>query len=245
MASPQQIAANLAEAFLAGDWVLDELVQRGALACGHRGRWLRPLARRVLAAFVSPVLSPTPETLSQFVQADAGFQQARQRYELGIRQFFWNEPAMHPAPGPPVLWQLPALVTPAQLADWLGIDLGQLYWFADCQGREAKVPPGALRHYAYHWLAKPSGRSRLLEAPKSRLKAIQRRLLHDILECIPAHAAVHGCRRGRRCAAISSRTWHNGSCSGWTCSSFTRRWPRPACSGFLKRQATLPPWRGS
>jgi hypothetical protein len=104
---------------------------------------------------------------------------------------------MSPAPGPAVLWQVPPLVTTAQLAEWLGVEAGELAWFADCQGREAKVPPGPLRHYTYHWLAKPSGRSRLLESPKSRLKAIQRRILHDILDRIPAHEAVHGCRPGR------------------------------------------------
>jgi RNA-directed DNA polymerase len=197
MASPEQIASNLAQAFLAGDWTLDELVQRGALACGQRGRWLRPLARRVLAAFASQPAAPTAEALSQFLQSDTGFQQARLRHHLGIRQFFWSAPTMRPASGPPAFWQVPALVTPAQLAEWLGLDLGDLHWFADCQGREAKVPPGPLRHYSYHWLAKPSGRSRLLEAPKSRLKALQRRLLRDILEQMPAHDAVHGCRRGR------------------------------------------------
>jgi RNA-directed DNA polymerase len=83
------------------------------------------------------------------------------------------------------------------LADWLGIGCGELDWFADCQGRETKNPPGPLRHYNYHWLKKTSGKSRLLEAPKSRLKAIQRHILDDMLALIPVHEAVHGFRRGR------------------------------------------------
>src|SRR5262249_45093514 len=44
--------------------------------------------------------------------------------------------------------------------------------------------------------AKSSGRSRLLEAPKSHLKAIQRRILHEILDRIPVHSAARGCRPG-------------------------------------------------
>src|SRR5690606_22604562 len=38
---------------------------------------------------------------------------------------------------------------------------------------------------------------RLLESPKSRLTALQRRILREILERIPAHDAAHGYRRGR------------------------------------------------
>jgi hypothetical protein len=36
--------------------------------------------------------------------------------------------------------------------------------------------------------------------PKGRLKAVQRRLLHDILDRIPAHEAAHAYRRGRSIA---------------------------------------------
>ncbi len=42
---------GLAEAFLSGSWELDGLVERGGLLLGRRYRWLRPLARRVLATF--------------------------------------------------------------------------------------------------------------------------------------------------------------------------------------------------
>ena len=42
---------GLAEAFMAGPWDLDGLVDRGGRVLGRQYRWLRPLARRVLAAF--------------------------------------------------------------------------------------------------------------------------------------------------------------------------------------------------
>jgi hypothetical protein len=99
---------------------------------------------------------------------------------------------------------VPALATQAALAEWLGLDPPQLDWFADCQGREARVPAGPLRHYRYRWLSKPSGKLRLLEMPKQRLKAIQRRLLHEVLDHIPPHEAAHGYRRGRSVATYAA-----------------------------------------
>lgn len=192
MIPPHAIAANLAQAFLAGDWELEQLVERGARACGHGGRWLRTLARRVLTASAEPVPA---DALTETIEADAGFLAAVQKYELGISQIVLAEPAMRPAPG--ATWSVPPLLTAGQLADWRGVIPSELDWFADCQGRTALAPPGPLRHYVYRWLPKPSGRSRLLEIPKSRLKAIQRRVLEEILNRIPPHEAAHGCRPGR------------------------------------------------
>jgi hypothetical protein len=103
---------------------------------------------------------------------------------------------MTPAAGAPASWAVPALATGAALADWLGLKPGELDWFADCRRRERHAPPGPLRHYTYRWRA-ARRKARLLEAPKSRLKAIQRRILHEILDGVPPHEAAHGYRRGR------------------------------------------------
>ena len=73
----------------------------------------------------------------------------------------------------------------------------ELDWFADCQARERSASVEALRHYRYRWVAKPSGSLRLIEAPKPRLKQLQRRLLDEILLHIPPHDAAHGFRPGR------------------------------------------------
>jgi hypothetical protein len=99
---------------------------------------------------------------------------------------------------------VPALATPAELADWLDLGLAELDWFADCHGREAQTPAGPLRHYTYRWLVKRSGKLRLLEAPKQRLKAVQRRLLHEVLDRVPPHDAAHGYRRGRSVASYAA-----------------------------------------
>jgi hypothetical protein len=194
-------AHNLAASFLAGPWSLDALLERGALAWGKRQKWLDALARRVLAAFPGPVSGVEEKALVAFLDADEGFVRAwrkhRERVQFLPRQLFWTPLTMTPS-----AWQVPSLATPGALADRLGLRPRELDWFADCRGLEAKVPPGPLRHYTYTWLLKRSGKLRLLEMPKQRLKALQRRLLHEIIERIPPHAAVHSYRRARSVATF-------------------------------------------
>jgi hypothetical protein len=95
---------------------------------------------------------------------------------------------------------VPQLSSPCQLAEHLRLTPAELDWFAGCKGRARGAGPGPLRHYAYHWLTGRHGRARLLEIPKARLKAIQRRLLHEILAGVPVHKAAHGYRRGHSVA---------------------------------------------
>jgi hypothetical protein len=106
--------------------------------------------------------------------------------------------AMTPSP-----WPVPPLPTSAQLAEWLGITIPELDWFADCKRLLCKSA-ARLQHYTYRRLAKRSGAARLLEMPKQRLKAIQRRILHEILDHIPPHEAAHGFRRGRSIATFAA-----------------------------------------
>jgi hypothetical protein len=61
-----------------------------------------------------------------------------------------------------------------------------------------------LEHYRYRTVLKRSGRPRLIEAPKSRLKLIQRRLLAEILARVPAHPSVHGFIQGRSIATFAA-----------------------------------------
>src|SRR5262249_20777738 len=126
-----------------------------------------------------------------------GWGQATAQGSLLVRRLFWAAPVMAPRSGAPANWGVPALPTSGALAEWLGLRPFELAWFADCHGREADAPPGPLRHYTYRWLLRRGGKFRLLEAPKPRLKAVQRRILHEILDRIPPHDAAHGYRRGR------------------------------------------------
>jgi hypothetical protein len=104
---------------------------------------------------------------------------------------------MWPAPGPPSSWSVPPLTTPAALAEFLGLEPGELGWFADAQGRNLRQGEGPLGNYRHAWRPKASGSARLIESPKPRLKDIQRRLLDEVLAPIPPHDAAHGFRAGR------------------------------------------------
>jgi hypothetical protein len=138
--------------------------------------------------------------VAAFLLADPGFESACAS-EHGVSITRRRQPAsvMAPAPGPPAAWPVPALVTSADLAKRLKLEPQELDWFADCQSRESRngAAHEALRHYRYRWQPKRSGGARLVEAPKPRLKAIQRVLLHTLLDAIPPHEAAHGFRAER------------------------------------------------
>jgi len=159
-----------------------------------------------MTAFPAAPLASDLDVLVGFLSADQGFQAAfdretsRDRFPVG--ELFQLPADMEPRVGHE-RWVVPSLTTPAALAAWLGISLPELEWFSDCQGREARVPPGPLRHYHYQWLIRRSGKVRLLEIPKPRLKALQRRVLREIVDPIPAHPAVHGYCRGRSVATYA------------------------------------------
>jgi hypothetical protein len=106
---------------------------------------------------------------------------------LPVRRWILSEPRMATGRFAP-----PALATSGEVARYLGITVNELLWFADVAGRERHAPAGPLRHYRYHFERKPSGTPRLIEAPKPRLKALQRRLLDDMLAALPPHEAAHG-----------------------------------------------------
>ncbi|WP_237154888.1 reverse transcriptase family protein [Oryzibacter oryziterrae] len=91
---------------------------------------------------------------------------------------------------------LPCLATSGELAAWLGLTPTELDWFAATLPQRGETQP-PLQHYSLRAVAKASGRLRLIEAPKTRLKAIQRQILAGILAHVPAHPAAHGFIAGR------------------------------------------------
>ncbi len=108
----------------------------------------------------------------------------------------------------PRRWPVPPLSTTSALASWLGVTAGELDWFADRRGIAARSDEPRLRHYLYRWTEKRAGGWRLLEIPRPRLRAIQRRILDEIVGRIPPHDAAHGFRRGR--SALTHAALHAG-----------------------------------
>jgi hypothetical protein len=191
------VARGLAEALVAGPWRPDDLVERGRRAlAGRGGRWLRPMASRLVAAFGDGV-RPGVVPVTAFVLADAGFRRAYHREVLELAGGPGRPPVMWPSPGAPSGWAVPAIVTPGELAERLSLGLGELDWLADPQWRERRTPDGPLRRYDYRWVTKRTGLARLVEVPRPRLKAVQRRLLREVLDPVPPHEAAHGFRPGR------------------------------------------------
>ena len=201
MATPNSIARHLASALVMGQWDIDALVERGTDALGQRWRWLRPLAHRLIDS-LGEHARPARHQVLDFLRKDVAFRRVCRKHDVRLDGLQRERPVMAPSVGPPRSWKVPAIVTLGELADWLDIEPAELDWFADLRGLQRRLPPGRLQHYCYHWLSKRVGGSaRLIESPKARLKAIQRRILHDILDSIPPHTAAHGFARGRSIAS--------------------------------------------
>ena len=93
-------------------------------------------------------------------------------------------------------WPIAELPELSAVARLLNVDQGELDWFADVRGWERRCPE-PLRHYRWRTVARVGGGSRLVAAPKPRLKEIQRRLIRHVLGRIPVHDAAHGGVGGR------------------------------------------------
>jgi hypothetical protein len=65
-----------------------------------------------------------------------------------------------------------------------------------------------LRNYRYAAVPRRSGLPRVIEAPKLRLKEVQRWILREVLDQIPVHEAAHGFARGR--SVIEHARRHSG-----------------------------------
>jgi hypothetical protein len=169
------------------------MMARADFALDAGGPWLRDVVLDVVARWPSPP-SQRPSQLAAFVEAHVAFGEAwaKRLVPRHVAHHFHLEPTMSEG-----AWPVKRLASRAEVAAWLALDAGELEWFADRRGLEASVKHEPLRHYARRWLAREGRLPRLLEEPKPRLKALQRKVLHEILDAIPPHDAAHGFRKGR------------------------------------------------
>ena len=188
------LVRTLARAFLAGDATVDAIVFRTEHALGRSWRWLTPLARRYVAT-MGGATPPRHREVVRFLIRDKGFRIARRKHvdALAIEQWLIESEPMRLARS----WALPIISTVGDLAPWLQVEPADLDWFADLKALAYKTGRERLWHYHYRVLAKNGGSIRLIEAPKTRLKELQRCILFEILDKIPPHPAVHGFVKGR------------------------------------------------
>jgi retron-type reverse transcriptase len=196
-----ELAEELADAFLDGRWRAEDLAERAA---GRLDRWPSWLSALAFTAAAIDRSAPT---------------QRRGELVGVIEAFLRDRPAEPPGIDPPLIlrrlaptrrtlvhdWPVARIGSVAALAERLELSDGQLAWLADIRSLERTVEPEKLRNYRYRWVARRSGLPRLLEAPKARLKEIQRWLLHEILDQVPPHDAAHGFTRGRSVRTHAAR----------------------------------------
>jgi hypothetical protein len=184
--TPAALARVLADALLAAGPTPAEIAAQAAETLGRHWRFLTPLSQRFAL-----LQADTPTRLRHrdavaFLRADPGFQ--RHACRLKIAHWLHDPPQMRPVPAASH-WDLPAIETAGALARWLEIPAADLDWFA-----AARVDHYHSRHIG----------ARLIEAPKPRLKALQRRILTGILNRIPAHPAAHGFLKARSIATFAA-----------------------------------------
>jgi hypothetical protein len=212
-ATLRKVAVALARAFLAGDSSPGAMRERGSHALGRAWPWLLPLTLRLHAELAreGSLHAGQHDQVVALILAFPPFIAAfRSRINIPqVRAYFPFHAPMGMPPAVLAGLALPPLATPGDLADWLGLSPAMLDWFANVTGRDPGKLSPKLEHYHTHWLSKPGGGARLIEAPKSELRALQRRILHEILDRVPLHSAAHGCVRGR--SVVGNAALHVGS----------------------------------
>ena len=184
----------LARTILAGEPAPEALTARVCGTLGENWRWIRGLAVRYVQKFGAQG-RPRHRDVIEFLRADEGLRYATAKYKgkLRIAQWVTEPSSMQPADAARA-WPVPAIESVGELAAWLGLSASELAWFADLKRLLARVAngDGPMSHYYYRVLAKPRGTIRLIEAPKKKLKELQRVILTEILEKMPSHPAAHG-----------------------------------------------------
>jgi RNA-directed DNA polymerase len=192
--SLRTLTRAIASALLAGPWTAAEMRARVRELLGPvHGEWLDALIAGVRSAFPEPP-HDARDALAAAIVAGEWLAEPISNRQLPrrLRHVLIDAPAMREP-----RWPVRRLDTLHDVARWLELDDATLDWLADRRGLEHLTGEPKLQNYVYAWVPKRSGGARLLESPKPRLKAAQRRVLHDVLDAIPPHDAAHGFCRGR------------------------------------------------
>lgn len=93
---------------------------------------------------------------------------------------------------------LPRIADSKRLAKLLGVNTKELQWLCNpVVSHRRKFKPKSSKHYTTHWIKKKTRGWRLIEAPKSRLKSVQRIIVDTILNRVPVHPLSCGFSVGK------------------------------------------------
>lgn len=165
-----------------------------------------PRLWKELLAQHSRLYAPTPKAVAGMLLGCSDFGEIFRycrRNDVWPRQDL-QSPEMRPI-APFARLDFPQLTTLEGLAEWLVLPHARLDYFADAQSRYERHGDFAVNHYRYVMKAKGNGTVRLIEAPKPQLKAIQRKILHDIIGKMPVHDEAFGFVKGRSCLGSAQR----------------------------------------
>lgn len=196
-------ARNLAAKLTASGWQNDALTKAVEPALSRRGKQERDRLIARLTDLHRAAYPPSPKQLAACLLASPAFRPTLRTPWHAILE----PPRFTPASALTGL-AVPPLATPGELATWLDLSIEQLDWLADTRRGHRQSIATPLQHYHYAFVPKASGPPRLIEAPKPRLKAIQRRILDEILGKVPVHPAAHGFVAGR--SAVTNAQLHTG-----------------------------------
>lgn len=198
------LAEELADAFLDGPWRAEALAERGSGSLDRWPEWMDALAFSAVALDRAAPVDRRAE-LVRFIEA---FLRDRVAGPGGDSPPRIVRHLRSQRRAPAHDWPVAGIPSVAALAERLELSPGQFAWLADVRGWERTVDREKLRNYRYRWLSRRSGLPRLIEAPKARLKEIQRWVLHGILDHVPPHGASHGFTRGR--SVLTHAVVHTG-----------------------------------
>ena len=146
------------------------LVASGTTVLGRRPRWLPPLARQMLALYPRAPGRPSPRAR----RPTSPPVRRRPRHCSAV-------PVVHPVVATQMLpnrWRLPVLDGPRRRRVVPATQRRPTSTGSPTRDTWPAAPPTSrLQHYRVSHRVAPSGAIRVLEAPKPRLKAVQRRLL--------------------------------------------------------------------
>ncbi|MCE9521978.1 MAG: reverse transcriptase family protein [Alphaproteobacteria bacterium] len=206
MKSNRHLVPILAFMLLDGPWTPMALKRRAVRILGRRSRTRAiELVEEILASIKTPY-APQFKQLERAIVSCSSLHKIGEATADRLGKLSVTVPPPRFAPLAPFRGAgLPGFTTTAALAHWLAVPLGQIEWLADSKHTLSHATSDVLHHYACHWIPKQTGSWRLIESPKPRLKAIQRRILHDILDHMPVHDSAFAFIKGRSCATAAAR----------------------------------------
>lgn len=202
----RQLADNLAVSLTLGAWTAETTSDALRRRLPEPMQKYAPGISQDMLFELPGAYAPDPKEVAKVLVVNNEF---RRIYRYCARREIWpapdlSAPVMAPT-GPFADLDLPQLPTLAALANWLFMPVERLTYLADLTNRYEAHGETSVNHY--HYLVKPkkSGGTRLIEAPKQQLKAVQRQILRGILKKVPPHEDAFGFVTGRSCLDAAQR----------------------------------------